>query len=252
MRKAEERELVLLRRVLLEKAAATLTGHKPASLFSLRREQFPRFAETFCTLRREVEDTVALRCFRKRTQSYLVFVYRPAALCALLRAQELRDFLTALDYPAALMEACAEHHRCARACGHCRREASPLQLECLLAEVAKRMRRDDFPHEVGLFLGYPLRDVEGFIRCRGREASSCAGWKVYGDAAAVEEAEARAALYRETSRRLLRFYEEGSDLRTVLQRAVPSTLYREQPSGGGENIPMNDSSRRNQAWQKLQ
>ena len=39
----------------------------------------------------------------------------------------------------------------------------------------------EFPHEVGLFLGYPPEDVKGFIDHRAN-GFKCAGlWKVYGD-----------------------------------------------------------------------
>ena len=39
----------------------------------------------------------------------------------------------------------------------------------------------EFPHEVGLFLGYPPEDVKGFIDHRANDFK-CAGlWKVYGD-----------------------------------------------------------------------
>ena len=52
----------------------------------------------------------------------------------------------------------------------------------------KRLERDlasqkaeAIPHEIGLFLGYPPDDVEGFIENRAR-AFKCPGyWKVYGD-----------------------------------------------------------------------
>ncbi|MBQ7128480.1 MAG: DUF3793 family protein, partial [Clostridia bacterium] len=38
-----------------------------------------------------------------------------------------------------------------------------------------------FPHEVGLFLGYPPEDVKGFIE-NNAKCSKCVGcWKVYGD-----------------------------------------------------------------------
>ena len=40
-------------------------------------------------------------------------------------------------------------------------------------------RQGEFPHEMGLFLGYPLEDVQGFITNQGRN-SLCSGyWKVY-------------------------------------------------------------------------
>ncbi len=42
--------------------------------------------------------------------------------------------------------------------------------------------RENFPHEMGIFLGYPLCDVKGFIDNRGEEFKLSGYWKVYGDA----------------------------------------------------------------------
>ena len=40
---------------------------------------------------------------------------------------------------------------------------------------------DTFPHEIGLFLGYPPKDVKGFIE-EGPRCAKCTGcWQVYGD-----------------------------------------------------------------------
>ena len=55
---------------------------------------------------------------------------------------------------------------------------------CLL-RLADRISRErdtgGFPHEIGLFLGYPPEDVEGFI-LQGPRHCKCTGyWKVYGD-----------------------------------------------------------------------
>lgn len=51
----------------------------------------------------------------------------------------------------------------------------------LLDELASRVVGSNFPHEIGVFLGYPLKDVAAFMglvripyRCQG-------GWKIYGD-----------------------------------------------------------------------
>ena len=38
-----------------------------------------------------------------------------------------------------------------------------------------------FPHEIGVFLGYPLEDVKGFIDNKGKNCESCGVWKVYCD-----------------------------------------------------------------------
>ncbi len=37
------------------------------------------------------------------------------------------------------------------------------------------------PHEVGLFLGIPVEDVEGFIENKGKNCLMCRYWKVYGN-----------------------------------------------------------------------
>ena len=52
----------------------------------------------------------------------------------------------------------------------------------MLSELLKRLAiSKDFPHEVGLFLGYPLEDVAGFER-QGAAGFKYSGfWKVYGD-----------------------------------------------------------------------
>lgn len=40
---------------------------------------------------------------------------------------------------------------------------------------------DSFPHEIGLFLDYPLEDVIGFIENSGRNCKFSGFWKVYGN-----------------------------------------------------------------------
>lgn len=53
-----------------------------------------------------------------------------------------------------------------------------------LKELAVRMRRyynqcGEFPHEIGVFLGYPQGDVEGFIANGGKNYLMSGYWKVY-------------------------------------------------------------------------
>lgn len=42
-------------------------------------------------------------------------------------------------------------------------------------------KRGEFPHEIGLFLGYPVEDVKGFIRNEGKDCLYSGYWKVYSD-----------------------------------------------------------------------
>ena len=52
---------------------------------------------------------------------------------------------------------------------------------CVRRLVDRLRQKGDFPHEIGLFLGYPPEDVLGFIENRacGHKCVGC--WKVYGD-----------------------------------------------------------------------
>ena len=40
-----------------------------------------------------------------------------------------------------------------------------------------------FPHEIGIFLGYPIEDVKGFIERQGKDYLFSGYWKVYGNPA---------------------------------------------------------------------
>lgn len=70
--------------------------------------------------------------------------------------------------------------------------------ERCVAELARRLNAaEEFPHEIGLFLGYPSQDVDGFIRCGAREAKCVGTWRVYGD---EEAARKKFSLYKKCKR----------------------------------------------------
>lgn len=48
-------------------------------------------------------------------------------------------------------------------------------------EILKQRFEKMCPHEMGIFLGIPVEDVEGFIHHKGRNCLLCKYWKVYGN-----------------------------------------------------------------------
>lgn len=59
-----------------------------------------------------------------------------------------------------------------------------VSVEAVLPQFQKRYRKymedkREFPHEMGVLLGYPLEDVEGFIKNQGRNFLHAGYWKVY-------------------------------------------------------------------------
>lgn len=139
----------------------TLAGVKPASLFRFRPEDNARFTRRFCELREQFA-ALGLRLHLlkgcRRTGSYLVYLYRSQELSELLEQEEHRDFLLSAGY------APWESAR-----------------ECLRQLAARLCLEEEFPHEIGVFLGYPLDDVKGFIAHRGQNYTYCGCWKCYGD-----------------------------------------------------------------------
>ena len=64
------------------------------------------------------------------------------------------------------------------------KEIVNMTMDEMLVYAAKRFReykagKADFPHEMGIFLGYPLGDVKGFIEHHGRNCLCSGYWKVY-------------------------------------------------------------------------
>ncbi len=58
---------------------------------------------------------------------------------------------------------------------------------CVLQLIKRLDECKEFPHEIGLFLGYPPEDVRGFIK-NGASDFKCVGcWKVYGDVEAARK-----------------------------------------------------------------
>ncbi len=71
--------------------------------------------------------------------------------------------------------------------------ASEKKEVCLATLIRRISGGENFPHEIGLFLGYPPEDVKGFIEHRAENFKCVGYWKVYGD---VSEAERKFAAYR--------------------------------------------------------
>ena len=98
-----------------------------------------------------------------RTGAVLVYVYRPARVARLLAAPHMLDFLAGEGY-------------------------TPGTADELLDQLAERLCCEGaFPHEIGVFLGYPLSDVVGFIENSGRNFTCCGCWKAYGDPSAAQQ-----------------------------------------------------------------
>ena len=148
--------------------APLLVGMKPAVLLSFRKDRFEDF-------------------------DALLASYAPCFHCKGITVRQLAEgevYVLLLFYRAARLLKKPQARALLGRCGY--DGAAPL--DALLAELARRIERQKtFPHEIGLFLGYPPGDVAGFIEHRGQQFALSGYWKVYGDEAAARALFARYA-----------------------------------------------------------
>ena len=78
---------------------------------------------------------------------------------------------------------------------------------------SKMIDYQEFPHEIGLFLGYPPEDVKGFIDNKASNYKAVGYWKVYGD---VDKAIECFRKYRSCQKVLLDYLNMGFTLNDLV------------------------------------
>lgn len=142
--------------LIVKHCSPTLAGLKTGSLFSC-------VCNNFCELQNQIvkwnsdlnPKGVYINLLRHREDKALIYVYRPNKLALDISHDESRDFLLCNGYSSYEPEYCVNH-------------------------LANRLSKsENFPHEIGLFLGYPIKDVKAFIKNQGKFFKFSGCWKVY-------------------------------------------------------------------------
>lgn len=125
----------------------------------------------------------------------LLMVYRPSLLERHLRQPQVREILVREGYDTE-------------------------SLENMVGQLAGRVGRSgscEFPHEIGLFLGYPVEDVVGFMENRGKNYLYSCYWKVYSD---VERAKAWCSQWERVRDGLVKVVDSGVSISEMLCAGV--------------------------------
>lgn len=188
--------------LIIKHCSPTLAGLKSGSMFSVT---FDRNADMVKALK-EINGVLKQKGlsaipFKKSETRYLIYIYRPAHLIEELKSPHAIAILKSLGYEVGNLPKC-------------------------LSELARRIKGDkEFPHEIGLFLGYPPEDVLGFMeyKCENGACSGepkCTGcWRVFGD---KEAAERKFNQYKKCTRVYAEVFQKGRPLDKLI---VPSKEY---------------------------
>ena len=166
-----------LERWLFVQTAGVLFGGKTGELLIVKKEFFP-LPEKSC---RSIIDSFCAswgldyKVLVVSGQSLKIIVYTQQAVNRRLKRASKKFLHCNLRYPFGL------------------------DAERFLEEVGCRWKETGrIPHEIGIALGYPLKDVWGFMGFRSFRCSGSCGWRIFGDPAPSVRARIR---YEEARRK---------------------------------------------------
>lgn len=174
--------------MVIRYCSPTLAGLKTGSIFNCNFNTRTDLNKYITTLNKKLVKkglrVIPLRINNEK-RSAMIYVYRPKKLSADLSNEEALRILSERNY------------------------MQNSSFGCVL-ELMKRLKtNEDFPHEIGLFLGYPPEDVCGFIE-NGAANCKCVGtWKVYGNEAQARETFEK---YKKCTRVYCNHFAKGSSI----------------------------------------
>ena len=143
--------------ILIRSCAPTMASLKTGNMFNCAFESTEQMTDELRRLNRRLRHKglriLPLRCREGRA---LLYLFRPKML-----QRDLRDPLA---------------ERLLSECGYTGTDANA----CLARLILRLRTEPDFPHEIGLFLGYPPADVDGFMH-RKEECKLSGLWTVYDE-----------------------------------------------------------------------
>ena len=186
---------------IIHGGAPALCGIKPACLFSMNGKNYENGSTHLQKWRPQFsKQNRYFVPLKKSDGRFLFFVYDKKLLEKVCALPKNSDYLASKGYPVLK------------------------GFSAVLAELLHRLASDkEFPHEVGLFLGYPLEDVKGFEK-QGAKGFKYSGiWKVYGD---TESAVHKMNLYKSCTEICMKLLCEGLSVPLAAKKYMVTARYQ--------------------------
>ena len=153
-----------MERIIAYHCAPALAGIKPANIVSVYKNKVKDVHQKLDTLNKELNPKgIYLDSLCECDKKVLVIVYRKKILEKALEDSEIKSFLISMGYPE---EGGVEEY---------------------LEILKKHLKRKEFSHEIGAFLGYPINDIYAFMYHKNKGCLLSGEWKVYENADAAKK-----------------------------------------------------------------
>lgn len=171
--------------MLVKHCAPTLAGMKVGSLVSYKFTNVEELNENLAERSKVLNAKgLYLKVLRKTDKTALIYLYRKKQLIDRLNEPEIQEFLSTRGY-------------------------INFQLENTITILEKHFKNDEFPHEIGVFLGYPLNDIKVFIEDKNAVCKCVGCWRAYTD---EENAKKTFAKYKKCTKIYCKRFAEGFDI----------------------------------------
>lgn len=175
--------------MIIKYCAPTLAGLKTGSMFVCDyKDKYDLLDEIRAYNRMLVPKGLRLIPMRIQNDKAIIYVYRVSSLESDLKDKRAFKVLKEKGYP------CDRQSEC---------------VSCLKKHINAQ---SEFPHEVGLFLGYPPEDVIGFIDNNARNYKYCGPWKVYGN---ISKAKKTFAIFKKCTGNFENRHKNGVPIREL-------------------------------------
>ena len=144
--------------------APALAGIKPANIAAYRKSKNAYIISEIKELNNILnEKDIYIETLCECKERVLIMLYRRKQLCEYLNTPQITNLLQKYGYP--------------------KQFSLQKYLEFLRGRIASGYTgTEEFPHEIGAFLGYPIHNIYGFINHRDKHCLLTGEWKVYADA----------------------------------------------------------------------
>jgi hypothetical protein len=143
---------------LVYNLSLVIAGIKPAITLAIKQNNVKLF-DSWNQFGFDFLDSVNLKFIelRNTTDSIIIMIYDELLLEKDLNEKSHKEFLFNIGYP----------------------ENS--SIDDYIKTLKSRYEKYHCPHELGLFLGIPIKDVKDFMECTTKKCLLCGYWKVYND-----------------------------------------------------------------------
>ena len=171
--------------LIVRHCAPTLAGLKIGNLFSSKFNNIDNLLRMVNEQNKKLNQKgVYLILLRIHNGNALGYLYRKNQLINRLAENDIKVFLSQFGY-------------------------TDFSIEASLNLLSTRLSEDEFPHEIGVFLGYPLVDIKAFIKNKGANCPCVGCWKAYNN---IKEAEKTFATFKKCTEVYCQQYTDGIDI----------------------------------------